>query len=149
MWKLPSSPSPVKQILTISNGNGLIYRKAKFSFLRRCHDVPRGQASRMKCRKSTGGRCLARVALTGRSATWPGQNKWLNFSALGMSGGATRSGRQAATVSPPGLSDNLNYKQPPSSGYFVVGGRKSGQPDLATSPRKHGKLGYRQTSKRS
>jgi hypothetical protein len=39
MWKLPSSPSPVKQILTISNGSGLIYRKAKFSFLRRCHDL--------------------------------------------------------------------------------------------------------------
>jgi hypothetical protein len=39
MWKLPSSPSPVKQILTISNGNGLICGKAKFSFLRRCHDV--------------------------------------------------------------------------------------------------------------
>jgi hypothetical protein len=59
MWKLPNSPSPVKQILTISNGNGLICRKAKFSFLRRCHDVPRGQASRMKCGSSTGGGCLA------------------------------------------------------------------------------------------
>jgi hypothetical protein len=59
MWKLPNSPSPVKQILTISNGNGLIYRKAKFSFLRRCHDVPCGQASRMKCGSSTGGGCLA------------------------------------------------------------------------------------------
>jgi hypothetical protein len=59
MWKLPNSPSPVKQILTISNGNGLIYRKVKFSFLRRCHDVPCGQASRMKCGSSTGGGCLA------------------------------------------------------------------------------------------
>jgi hypothetical protein len=42
MWKLPSSSSPVKQILTILNGSGLIYMKAKFSFLRRFHEVPCG-----------------------------------------------------------------------------------------------------------
>ena len=99
MWKLPSSPSPVKQILTISNGNGLIYRKAKFSLSRRCHD---SIVSSRSLRAST---CARSHSITTR----PGYSVAIVRSSLCAMARSCSNTRSIPVSSPPGRHRSMVY----------------------------------------
>jgi hypothetical protein len=75
-------------------------RKAKFSFLRRCHDVSRGRASRMKCARSIGGECLVSelFANSHGGSHRPISSRFSSYSARPISPVARRRFRTASAV---------------------------------------------------